>query len=94
MSEVEIIDEPVITDEPLELEIQDAPVEEQVVPPTPKPKPKQVRKKAVPRAPPQEQAPQAPAIVVDADFWGELLATRRELDRTARTKRFENLVKF
>ena len=95
MSEPEIIDVQEIPDVPIEVE---EPLGE---PSTPKSKPKQVRKKAAPRALPQDQSqapqqapPQAPALVVDADFWGELLATRRELDRVAKNQRYANLVKF
>jgi hypothetical protein len=91
MSEVEIIDEPVVVDEP-----HDEPHDEHEIqaPVPPTPKPKRVRKKAVPRALPQEQAPQVPAVVVNADFWGELLETHRTQNRAAKAARFENLVKF
>jgi hypothetical protein len=96
MSEVEIIDEPadVPVDEPRNEPAEEPAKEPEIPAPVSLPKPKQVRKKATPRAPPQEHVPQAPVVVVDDNFWSELLATRRELDRTARTKRFENLVKF
>ena len=39
-------------------------------------------------------APIAAPLKVDADFWGELLATSRAQDRAARATRFSDLVQF
>ena len=65
-------------------------------PPTPKPK-RAPRKKAAPRpaTPAQAPSPQAlPEVVVDPNFWNELLSMQRELDRIAKNTRLANLVKF
>mgnify|MGYP000509168241 CR=1 FL=1 len=61
-------------------------------PPTPIPKPRAPRKKkdavvAATAGPPV-------AIEANADFWGELLATRRAMDREAARVKYSNLVKF
>ena len=51
-------------------------------------KKKEVAERSVPAA------PFAAPLKVDADFWGELLATSRAQDRAARATRFSNLVQF
>ena len=72
----------------------EAEVEEEIPspPPTPIPKPRAPRKKkdAVVVA----TAGPPIAFEVNADFWGELLATRRAMDQQATRARYANLVKF
>ena len=66
----------------------------QECPPTPVAKTRAPRKKKeAPAAAPVAEKPDAP-MVVDADFWGALLATRREMDRVARVAQLSNLVRF
>lgn len=67
-----------------------AETEEPQEPPTPIPKKRAPRKKKEV----QEVAAPIPVMEVDANFWGELLATSRAQDRAARTERLSNLVKF
>jgi hypothetical protein len=50
------------------------------------------KKATLVETPPQPQPP--PQLVVDANFWSELLQTRREMDRVATHTRFANLVKM
>ena len=84
MSEEEIATE-------TEQELQESPPE--ILPPPPTKRAPRKKKEAV-----AEKrvlaAPFAPPLKVDADFWGELLATSRAQDRPARATRFSNLVQF
>jgi hypothetical protein len=83
MSEEEIATE-------TEQELQESQPE---IPPPPPPAKRAPRRKAVAeRSVPA--APFAAPLKVDADFWGELLATSRAQDRAARATRFSNLVQF
>jgi hypothetical protein len=50
------------------------------------------KKATLVETPPQPQPP--PRLVADANFWSELLQTRREMDRVATHTRFANLVKM
>jgi hypothetical protein len=81
MSEEEIATE-------TEQELQESPPESPPEPPIAKKRAPRKKKEAV-----AEIAAAAP-LKVDADFWGELLATSRAQDRAARVTRFSNLVQF
>jgi hypothetical protein len=42
----------------------------------------------------QMEAPPPPVPAIDAQFWGEMLNTKREMDREATRLRYSNLVVF
>jgi len=69
--------------------LQESPPESPPEPPPAKKRAPRKKKEAV-----AEIAPVAAPLKVDADFWGELLATSRAQDRAARATRFSNLVQF
>jgi hypothetical protein len=47
-----------------------------------------------PRKKVQMEAPPPPVPAIDAQFWGEMLNTKREMDREATRLRYSNLVVF
>ena len=85
-SEEPLEEPPVLSEDPV------LPEDLPEIPETPAPKTRAPRKKkAVVAQPPQ---PPPPQLAVDANFWSELLQTRREMDRVATRTRFANLVKM
>jgi hypothetical protein len=94
MSEIAPEEHPEPPEEPPVLsEDPDVPEDLPEIPETPAPKTRAPRKKKAVVAP-QPPQPPPPQLVVDANFWSELLQTRREMDRVATRTRFANLVKM
>lgn len=70
----------------------ETPQEPPEAPPETPPPPTKTRAPRKKKATVVEKSP--PQLVVDANFWSELLQTRREMDRVATHTRFANLVKM
>ncbi len=67
-------------------EAEVAGTEEAEEPPTPGPAPR-VRKTVKATVPP-------PVLTLDANFWGEMLNTKREMEKEETKRRYSNLVVF